>query len=277
MQNKWTANSASGINVDSIKSHDLWMEDNVYVGGEIGISAGGNTDYDTGPRWQNITIINNVLMAIGRDQPTNRTLGWNIDADDWDGGLICGNYILNTDNLSVSGLIGIKLAGHSSDVRIAENTLHGLITSAPSSIAGAITVNSSPKENVTISKNNIQLANSKMRVLVVDQLDSIKFEGNNYFSGLISNEWFRSLGVNYDIDGWRTASGDINSTVGQASFLEPKRTFETYLSSIGLGTSIDAFSQQAANQSRSNWSRDLTAEAISDYIREGYGGLACSQ
>jgi hypothetical protein len=179
--------------------------------------------------------------------------------------------------LAVSGLIGIKLGGHSRDVRIAENTLHGLITSAPSSIAGAITVNSSPKENITISKNNIQLANSKMRVLVTDPLASIKFEGNNYFSGLISNEWFRSLGVNYDIDGWRTASGDINSTVGQASFLEPKRTFETYLSAIGLDTSIDAFSRQAANQSRSDWNRDLTAEAISDYIREGYGGLACSQ
>ena len=275
IQNKWTANSDTGSSIDSIKSHDLWMEDNVYVGGEIGISAGGNTDYDTGPRWQNITIINNVLMAIGRDQPTNRTLGWNIDADDWDGGLICGNYILNTDNLAVSGLIGIKLGGHSRDVRIAENTLHGLIRSTPSSIAGAITVNSSPKENITISKNNIQLANSKMRVLVTDPLDSIKFEGNNYFSGLISNEWFGSLGVNYDIDGWRTASGDINSTVGQASFLEPKRTFETYLSSIGLAQSIDDFMEQAVNQSKDNWNQDITAQAVITYIREAYGNLIC--
>ena len=45
-------------------------------------------------------IDNNVLLAIGRDQPTKRTLGWNIDATDWDGGLICGNYLLHTDNPS---------------------------------------------------------------------------------------------------------------------------------------------------------------------------------
>ena len=130
IQNKWTASSDSDSNIDSIKSHDLWMEDNVYVGGEIGISAGGNTDYDTGPRWKDITIINNVMLAIGRDQPTNRTLGWNIDATDWDGGLICGNYILHNDNSMVTNLYGIRLDGHSNDVvTIAENTIHGLISS----------------------------------------------------------------------------------------------------------------------------------------------------
>ena len=36
------------------------MSDNLFVGGEIGISAGGNTDYGTGPRWENINIIDNV-------------------------------------------------------------------------------------------------------------------------------------------------------------------------------------------------------------------------
>ena len=277
IQNKWTANSDSDSNVDSIKSHDLLMEDNVYVGGEIGISAGGNTDYDTGPRWKDITIINNVMLAIGRDQPTNRTLGWNIDATDWDGGLICGNYILHTDNPQVSNLLGIRLNGHSNDVTIAENTIHGLITPGPSSKTGAITINSSPKTNIHISGNNIQLTDSDMRVLIADQLSSVVFEGNKYFSGLDSAEWFRSLGVSYDIDTWRPVSGDTNSTIGKDSFLEPKRTFETYLSSIGLAQSIDDFMAQAVNQSKDNWNRDLTAQAVLDYIREAYGSVKCSK
>ena len=276
IQNKWAANSDSNSEVDSIRSHDLWMEDNVYVGGEIGISAGGNRDYDTGPRWKDITIINNVMLAIGRDQPTNRTLGWNIDATDWDGGLICGNYILHTDNLEVSNLLGIRLNGHSNDVTIAENTIHGLITPGPSSKTGAISINSSPKNNIHISENNIQLVNSNMRVLLADQLDSVVFEGNKYFSDLDSSEWFRSLGVSYDIDTWRSVSGDSNSTVGQDSFLEPKRTFETYLSSIGLDASIDDFMEQAVTQSKGNWNRDFTAQAVLDYIREAYGNVTCS-
>jgi len=276
IQNKWTANSESGSNVDSIKSHDLWMEDNVYVGGEIGISAGGNTDYDTGARWKDITIINNVMLAIGRDQPTNRTLGWNIDATDWDGGLICGNYILHTDNLEVSNLLGIRLNGHSNDVTIAENTIHGLIAPGPSSKTGAISINSEPKSNIHVSENNIQLSGSNMRVVVSDQVDSIVFERNKYFTGLDSAEWFRSLGVNYDIDTWRPISGDTNSTIGQDSFLEPKRTFETYLSSIGLNQSIDDFMEQAVNQSKDNWNPDFTAQAVLAYIREAYGNVKCS-
>jgi len=276
IQNKWAANSDKNTGVDSITSHDLWIEDNLYVGGEIGISAGGNTDYDTGARWKDITIINNVMLAIGRDQPTNRTLGWNIDATDWDGGLICGNYMLHTDNPEVSNLLGIRLNGHSNDVTISENTIHGLITPSPSSKTGAISINSEPKANIRISRNNIQLVGSNMRAVIADQLDSVSFEENRYFSSLDSGEWFRSLGVNYDIDGWRPVSGDTNSTVDQDSFLTPKRTFETYLSSIGLSQSIDDFSQQVANQSKSNWSRDFTAQTVIDYIRDGYGGIKCS-
>ena len=277
IQNKWTANSESGSNIDSIKSHDLWIEDNVYVGGEIGISAGGNTDYDTGPRWKDITIINNVMLAIGRDQPTNRTLGWNIDATDWDTGLICGNYILHTDNPQVSNLLGIRLNGHSNDVTITENTIHGLIAPGPSSKTGAISINSSPKVNINISKNNIQLNNSNMRVLIADRIDSIAFEGNQYYSSLDTAEWFRSQGISYDLEGWRRVSGDSDSTVAQDSFLKPKRTFETYLSSIGLTESIDDFVGQAVSQSKDTWNRDFTAKSVLDYIREGYGSVKCTE
>ena len=275
IQNKWTASSDSNSNVDSIRSHDLLMEDNVYVGGEIGISAGGNTDYDTGPRWKNITIINNVMLAIGRDQPTNRTLGWNIEASDWEGGLICGNYVLHTDNPVVTNLLGIKLKGHSSDVTIAENTIHGLI-SGPSSKIGGISIDGAPKSNITISGNSIQLTESNMRVIVADHLESVSFDGNKYYSGLDGAEWFHSNGVSYDIDAWRSLSGDVNSTVGEDAYLEPRRTFETYLLSIGLSESIDDFTQQAVNQSKTNWRSDLSAQSVLNYIREGYGNTKCS-
>ena len=277
IHNKWTSDSEENSNVDSIKAHDLWMEDNVYVGGEIGISAGGNTDYGTGPRWKDITIINNVMLAIGRDQPTNRTLGWNIDATDWDGGLICGNYLLHTDNTLVNNLIGINLSGHSNNVTIAENTIHGLVTPSPSSKVGAISVNRDPKSNILVSGNTIQLVGSNMRVVVADQIDSVVFQGNKYFSSLDDDEWFRSEGVDYDINTWRALSGDVSSSVEQDLFLEPKRTFETYLMSIGLSESLDEFTEQAANQSKSNWNRDFTAQAVLHYIREAYGDMKCTQ
>jgi hypothetical protein len=80
------------------------------------------------------------------------------------------------------------------------------------------------------------------------------------FQGLyVINAFVRSLGVNYDIDAWHTASGDVNATFESDSFLAPKRTLETYLSSIGLAQSIDDFVEQAVNQSKDNWNEDITS------------------
>ena len=273
MQNKWTANPPT--NTDEIMSRNLLMENNLYVGGEIGISAGGNDDNNTGHRWKDITIRNNVMLAIGRDRPTNRTLGWSIDATDWDGGLICGNYLLHTDNPLVSNLLGINLSGHSRDVVITKNTIHGLISPNPSSRAGAITVNPEPKVNILIAENNIQLINSSMRLIVASQLDSITFQENNYFSALHESEWFRSGDTNYDVSGWNSVSGDITSTVGQDYFLQPKRTFETYLDSIG-SSSMDTYIEEASNQSPRVWSENFSAKRINAYIREGYGNTTCN-
>ena len=100
-------------------------------------------------------------------------------------------------------------------------------------------MNADPKTNIRISGNNIQLVDSNMRVLIADQIDSVVFEENKYFSDLDSAEWFRSQGVSYDIDTWRPVPGDTSSTIGKDSFLEPKRTFETYLRHrIGLPSQL---------------------------------------
>jgi hypothetical protein len=276
IQNKWASNSDKEGTVDSVESHDLWIEENLYVGGEIGISAGGNIDHDTGPRWENVTILNNVFLAIGRDQPTNRTLGWYIDASDWQTGSICGNYLLNNDNPLVTNLYGINLAGHSSSVSISDNTIHGLIRDDPGSNTAAITVDSEEKTDITIDGNNIQLAGSNMRVVLADNSSSVSFDGNKYFSGAESSLWFKANGRDEDFDSWTVATNEINSTVEQDSFSEPGRSFETYLALVGASGSIDTFVDLVANQSKDSWARDLTAEAISDYIRGGYGGLSCT-
>jgi hypothetical protein len=87
--NKFTSNTTSGIN--EIKTWNVLIDNNLYVEGEVGISLGGNSDQNNGPRWRNIQVTNNVLMHIGRTQPTLRTLGWGLDVQDWDGGRVTGN------------------------------------------------------------------------------------------------------------------------------------------------------------------------------------------
>ena len=277
IQNKWAANSDKYGAVDSIESHDLWMEENIYVGGEIGISAGGNTDHDTGPRWENVTILNNVFLAIGRDQPTNRTLGWYIDASDWKNGSICGNYLLENDNALVTNLYGINLAGHNSSVSISENTIYGLMRSDPGNNTAAITIDSQEKTDVVVKGNNVQLAGSNMRVLLADNTSSISLEGNKYFSNADADMWFKANGSDENFDSWTIITGETNSIVGEDFFTQPGRSFETYLSVIGASASIETFVDRVANQFKDSWAPELTATAISDYIRGGYGGLTCAQ
>ena len=273
---KWTANSPSDGSSDQITSTNILIDSNLYVSGDVGISAGGNTDYNNGPRWRNINIVDNLMLAIGRDQSTNRTLGWYIDADDWDGGNICGNYLLHNDNSNVVSLKGINISGHSSDISVSRNVIYGLVKPSESGI-GAINVNDAPKDNIRISDNLIQLVGSQMRVLSADNLDNSEYSNNRYYSDADNDLWFESEGVGYSFDEWTMLSGDTGSSANREPFADTDRSFEAYLASIGLPESIDAFVEQVAQTSRFNWDRTLTVDVISAYIRAGYGDLRCDQ
>lgn len=130
-------------------SRNLRMENNFYYGGEVGIYIGGNIDYDNGFRWQNVSISDNVMLAIGKNQPTRRNIGWYIDISDWNGGNVCGNYLLHNDNRRVENLKGIHVAGHVADVSLTRNTMAGL--RMKSSNAAAISIDDFPKKNIVIT------------------------------------------------------------------------------------------------------------------------------
>ena len=274
IHNKWTANPGTR-GVDEIVSRNLVIENNLYVGGEIGISAGGNDDYDNGHRWANIKIQDNVMLAIGRDRPTNRDLGWYIDAIDWDGGTICGNYLLKNDNPLVQNINGIKLNGHSRDVNVSKNIIYDLFMTASSNNNGAIRMNSDPKSNIRIFDNNIQLAGSKIRPVISENVASTEFDNNVYFSGADLDQWFRVDGNNNSFDSWQDLSGDMGSSIEQQYFSQPERSFESYLSSIGLGASLDDFIEAVSSQSEHTWDERFSALTINRYIKQGYGNTTC--
>ena len=272
---KWTANSPQSGSVDQIMSRNILISDNLFVGGEVGISAGGNTDKQTGARWANINIVDNVLLAIGRDRPTNRNLGWYVDIDDWSGGEICGNYLLNNDNPDVTNLIGINITGHSSDVSATRNVIYGLKRITSSGI-GAVNIDGAPKNGIVIAENRIQLINSQMKVLTADAEIDASYHGNVYFSEADITQWFSLKGDKYSFDDWMIFSGDTGSRVDDATSYDD-RSFETYLSSIGFSNSIDEFMESIVSQTRSSWSQVFTAKAINAYIRSGYGDTVCGR
>lgn len=120
---KFTSNANSETKINTIESSNVLLIDNLFIDGEIGISLGGNTDFNNGYRWDNIQVINNVLSNLGRSRPTNRNISWGIGAYDWKSGNICGNFILDKSNKEITNVYAIDVSGDVGNVSVHSNTI----------------------------------------------------------------------------------------------------------------------------------------------------------
>jgi len=121
---KFTSNSDKTTGINTIESYNILIDNNLIIEGEIGLSLGGNNDFNNGYRWKNINVLNNTFLNIGHSQPTMRTLAWSIEANDWDGGAILGNYILFNDNLDVKNVKGVIVKGLSRNITVDANVMY---------------------------------------------------------------------------------------------------------------------------------------------------------
>ena len=90
-----------------------------------------------------------------------------------------------------------------------------------------------------------------------------------------SRGWF-SLGASVSMEEWLTATGETDATVEQVQFVDPDRTLETYMVSLGEAPTYQAFIDQALQQSKYHWREAYTAQAVNAYIRAGFA-LAAGQ
>ncbi len=151
---KLAANADKDKKINSIKAKNIVIKDNLFVEGEIGISAGGNRDFNNGYRWENISIIDNVMLHVGNSQPTRRGLAWHIDVQDWDGGLVSNNHLLFNDNTNVGNVFGIQVSGFSRNVDVTKNTLRGL---GGNSDRMVYQVDNETLQNINMSQNSVNM------------------------------------------------------------------------------------------------------------------------
>ena len=123
---KFTSNANSQTKINAINSTNILLVDNLFIEGEIGISLGGNKDYNNGYRWDNIQVVGNVLSNIGKTRPTNRNISWGIGAYDWKSGNICGNYVLDQTVAEITNINAIDVSGDVGDVSVHSNTIVNL-------------------------------------------------------------------------------------------------------------------------------------------------------
>jgi hypothetical protein len=270
IHNKWTANKGTH------SSSDIIIKNNLYIDGEIGISAGGNKA--GAYRFKNYQITGNVMLNIGHSQPTGRTLGWGLDIKDWDGGIVKNNYFLNQVNPQVTNTYGINISGTTKNVEIENNKFDNLL-SANAIVLGA----GGSKENIAINNNQFSFKENGDALIRVEQdLAGYSFINNQYFheaghqktfvdkTSIVS--FWQTLfppPKNTNFFEWITLTKERESQWYKSNTLE-RRTIVTYQKSIYKKATVNAFIQEMRNMTMMNWDSQYTAESINNYIKLGY-------
>ena len=259
--NKWTANSGPA------SARNLVMDNNLYVEGELGISAGGNTP---GPlRFQNVAVTNNVFLDLGRGRPTLRHLGWGIDVMDWDGGRVAGNVLVQRKLVDVHNmhLLNVEASDESGacrNVAVTDNVFCGA--------AVYIIHNADRLDGISFTRNTLLMPwQEKPLIRAVGNLAGCTFSNNTYSSERPAEEWFQLDGQGTSFDGWTRRTGEQGSAAKDVQPPDPVRTIENYMAHLGLEPTLDAFIEEARKQSRGNWRSQFTAAAVNDWVRQGFG------
>lgn len=273
--NKFTANPVP-TGADRVMARNILLDNNLYVEGEIGVSLGGNNDYNTGSRFENVHVINNVMMHIGRTEPTQRNLGWGLDVSDWKGGMVKGNTFTSWgDSSNIVNTYALNAVGHTTNVSYTDNIIYNI--SGGSSRKLVLMLDGQTHKYSTFSRNQIQATSSIY--LIEYALDSTsKSEGNLFYSPT-SNSSIYMVGESLmNLSGYLSAAKDTTSTFTQIKYIEPSRTVETYMTALGQPGTLNSLVTQVNQQSKFNWRNEYTTASINEYIRNGFcvSGQDCS-
>jgi len=252
-------------NNEGLSSHDVTVENNLYVYGKVGLSIGGNVFDDL--RFVNFVLKNNVITELGGSDSTGQDIAWGIDVFDWDGGEITGNLMLKNSDPIITDASFITLNGVSRDVNILNNIVYGVVYSN-----GLEIKETSVTDNTQFADNILYTENNAGYLIQSDRSPAgIEFSWNKYYSNRAENSLFQLSGVGVSFETWQATTGDT-SVHGPTGFFDVTRSIETYMDSIGQSATITDFINMARAQDRFSWDQEIMAGPVNDWIREGYFG-----
>jgi uncharacterized repeat protein (TIGR02543 family) len=263
IHNKFTANDGTVDEAGPITCYE-----NLYVDGEIGIELGGNID--TPYKFFSPCVSRNVFTEIGRSRPSNRTLGWDMYFDDWDGGSFTQNVCVANSNASVTNVIALYFTGGCRNARVDSNIVYNLSKSGQATAAAITVDNANTKSGISVKRNIIQQPGQVEQMVNFANAGDVSgfvFAANKYYS--TTSLPFIVGGVAKSLADWKTQSGDT-STSEQVYFPDATRAIETYQAYIGGTTTIDAFLTAQRAKSRDSWPSNYDAATVDDWLRSGF-------
>jgi hypothetical protein len=239
-------------------------EDNLFLNNSAGVLFG---------QWQSSWpdeatsgVIRNNVILDARDIDTNPR-GHGIWVQRIDGVEISGNIVAHQRH-GTGNIFAIYADYEYLNLTIRNNILHDW--TGPDGSGSLIGLRTTPLGPMLVENNTLWQTNSG--VLVSDAMGFAQFtyRGNRYHSNANASSWFKRLSSAKSYTQWVNESGETGSVASPPGWRDPDRTIETYMQSMQMTGTLDAFMQEARRQSRTSWRRPFTAAGVNEYIREGF-------
>ncbi|MCB9651792.1 MAG: hypothetical protein H6730_35120 [Deltaproteobacteria bacterium] len=129
--------------------------------------------------------------------------------------------------------------------------------------------------NIHVHDNVLHQPNGGFLVATFANPVGLRLENNTYWSAAPNppDVWSRGwyfIARSTTTEEWQAATGETGMQEGRVTYVDPDRTIETYMASIGETPTYEAYIDLALKQSKHAWRPELTAPVINDYIRAGF-------
>jgi hypothetical protein len=195
---------------------------------------------------------------------------------------IIAHNVLGTGNESaISTTYSAYWAGEneaSSNINIHDNIVYDWTKDSTDGFSMSFVANPDGLTGVSIHDNAFIEASTGARVFrSTVAIPGVSFHNNNYYTPRRADLWFAVNGIDYGFTQWASAFSDSGSATTVPQYPDPNRTIESYMTSLGLTSTVDAFLALARDQSRDNWRAEFEARAVMNYVREGFGRPALAR
>lgn len=243
------------------------IEDNLFVQNAIALLLGSDWQTKEPIRF----IARHNVITEGRDLDAATPRGFGIDVPAAASGLITRNLIVNQRNVGFPVAMnlydGSTVAGLH-DVVVEANTIHDWL--------GPVIVQGQAPQTTGVVLRQNAISNTLSDNLLVENSHqpngSIAACSENllWSNSAPANGWCRIGTGNVGLDAWKTAMGDTTTQALLPNYVDPERTVGAYDLRLGGAGTVDSFLALARRQSKIAWRPEYTANAVNDWMREGF-------
>lgn len=298
ISNSWSANAHSeGLFADGVSG--LVLQDNVFNHNGWNTAAGGwmtifNHDVYVYATCSNFVATNNIFANasnFGLEARAGGIVDNNIFYNDADGlefgmvdgasvtpggvsGEVIGNYFTGSHMIGSQTYGGALLLGNinSRGVRVTSNIFANNTVGKVAAIQLGVGAGNS-NGNAAVGLNNVSITNN----IVYNWYEGLWIQPGLRVGG--TGPWALN-GLNITGNNFQQVKSNSTGAVypgmynvrpsAAGGFSNPNRSVGSYATTIGLGSSADAFFAAAGAQSSQNWKTSLTAAGALGYIRGGF-------